>query len=319
MKKTFRGFRGFATVMLAWTLMAPASARAADSPLDVADSSLDAAITLYMSASYEEALSELSQLPPSADLDQADKYRALCLLGLNRPQEAAESIDRLVKRRPLLKVDEKDSPKLVLMYHDAQTRLLPGAAKALYATAKEHFEHGEIAASAEEFRQVLGVIAEVGGTGAAGLTDLKMLAEGFSSLADRQLAATRAAATPSPAAAAEGVQAGRSAAASPDVRAPRIFDATDRDVTPPVAIAQTMPIWSPRADVEKRSYSGTMEVVVDENGAVSSAAIMDSVYPSYDQQLLQAARSWRYKPAMRAGQPVKYRRGVTVVLTPPRG
>ena len=47
-------------MMLAWTLMAPASARAADS-------SLDAAITLYMSASYEEALSALSQLPPGAD------------------------------------------------------------------------------------------------------------------------------------------------------------------------------------------------------------------------------------------------------------
>jgi TonB family protein len=312
MKKTFRGFRGFATVMLAWTLMAPASARAADSPLD-------AAINLYMSASYEEALSELSQLPPGADLDQVDKYRALCLLGLNRPQEAAESIDRLVKRRPLLKVDEKDSPKLVLMYRDAQTRLLPGAAKTLYATAKEHFEHGEIAASAEEFRQVLGVIAEVSGAGAAGLTDLKMLAEGFSSLADRQLAAARAPATPATTSVLEGVQAGRSGAASPDVRAPRIFDATDRDVTPPVAIAQTMPIWSPRADVEKRPYTGTMEVVVDETGAVTSAAIMDSVYPTYDQQLLQAAKSWRYKPAMRAGQPVKYRRGVTVVLTPPRG
>jgi TonB family protein len=62
-----------------------------------------------------------------------------------------------------------------------------------------------------------------------------------------------------------------------------------------------------------------MEVVVDENGIVSNAAIMDSVYPSYDQQLLQAAKGWRYKPALRAGQPVKYRRGVTVVLTPPRG
>jgi TonB family protein len=301
-----------ATIMLAWTLMAPASVRAADS-------SLDAAITLYMSASYEEALSELSQLPAGADLDQADKYRALCLLGLNRPQEAAESIERLVKRRPLLKVDEKDSPKLVLMYREAQARLLPAAAKALYATAKEHFEHGEIAASAEEFRQVLGVISEVGGAGASGLVDLKMLAEGFSSLAERQLAVVRAPAAPPPTSPAEGSQAGRSGPALPDTRSTRVFDASDRDVTPPVAIAQTMPVWAPRADVEKKKYSGTMEVVVDENGAVSNAAIMDSVYPSYDQQLLQAAKSWRYKPALRAGQPVKYRRGVSVVLAPPRG
>ena len=84
-------------------------------------------------------------------------------------------------------------------------------------------------------------------------------------------------------------------------------------------IAQTMPVWAPRVDAEKRKYSGTMEVVVDENGAVASAAITEPVYPSYDQQLLQAAKSWRYRPARRAGQPVKYRRAVSIVLAPPSG
>ena len=229
---------------------------------------------------------------------------------------SGETIERLVKRRPLLKVDEKDSPKLVLMYREAQSRLLPGAAKTLYATAKEHFERGEIAASAEEFRQVLAVISEVGAAGAPALADLKMLAEGFSNLADRQLAArTAAAAKP---AAVEGVQGGRPAA-SPDTRSTRIFDATDADVAPPVAIAQTMPGWAPRVDAEKKKYSGTMEVIVDENGTVISAAITEPVYPSYDQQLLQAAKSWRYRPARRAGQPVKYRRAVSIVLAPPSG
>jgi TonB family protein len=62
-----------------------------------------------------------------------------------------------------------------------------------------------------------------------------------------------------------------------------------------------------------------MEVVVDENGSVTSAAITEPVYPSYDQQLLQAAKSWRYRPARRAGQPVKYRRAVSIVLAPPAG
>ena len=59
-----------------------------------ADNSLDAAIALYMSASYDDALAALSALPPGTDPDQADKYRALCLLGLNRSQEAAATIDR---------------------------------------------------------------------------------------------------------------------------------------------------------------------------------------------------------------------------------
>jgi len=301
--------RTFTAIIFAWSLITPIAASAADS-------SLESAISLYMSASYEEALSALSQLPPGSDLDQADKYRALCLLGLNRPQDAVESIERLVKRRPLLKVDEKDSPKLVLMYREAQSRLLPGAAKSLYATAKEHFEHGDIAASADEFRQVLAVISEVGPAGAPALADLKMLAEGFSNLADRQLAARASA--PAKAAAAESTTGGRPAAA-PDNRATRIFDANDTDVAPPIAIAQAMPVWAPRVDVEKKRYSGTMEVVVDETGTVASATITEPVYPSYDQQLLQAAKSWRYRPARRAGQPVKYRRSVSIVLAPPPG
>jgi TonB family protein len=301
--------RTIAAIMLAWTVIAPVSARAADA-------SLESAISLYMSASYEEALAALSQLPPGADLDQADKYRALCLLGLNRPQDAAESIERLVKRRPLLKVDEKDSPKLVLMYREAQSRLLPGAAKSLYATAKEHFEHGETAASVDEFRQVLAVISEVGPSGAASLADLKMLAEGFSNLADRQLAAKAPA--PAKAAAAEAAPGGKPAAAT-ETRAIRIFDVTDTDVAPPIAMAQAMPVWAPRSDVEKKRYAGTMEVVVDETGTVASATITEPVYPSYDQQLLQATKGWRYRPARRAGQPVKYRRVVSIVLAPPAG
>jgi TonB family protein len=287
--------------------------------LRAVDASLDAAITLYMSASYEEALVELARVAPGADLDQADKYRALCLLGLNRPQEAQAAIERLVMRRPLLEVDEKDSPKLVLMYREAQTRLLPGAAKALYTTAKEHFEHGEIAASAEEFRQVLAVIAEVGEAGRTSLADLKMLAEGFSNLADRQLAAVRTPATPARAPQVESAPLSRPGTASTETRSTRVFDSTDADVTPPLALAQAMPVWAPRADGEKRRYSGTLEIIIDENGTVSSAVLTEPVYPSYDQQLLQAAKGWRYKPAQRAGQAVKYRRGVSIVLAPPPG
>jgi TonB family protein len=305
--------RRVAAVVLAWTLIVAI-------PLRAVDASLDAAITLYMSASYEEALVELARVAPGDDLDQADKYRALCLLGLNRPQEAQAAIERLVMRRPLLKVDEKDSPKLVLMYREAQSRLLPGAAKALYTTAKEHFEHGEIAASVEEFRQVLAVIAEVGEAGQTSLVDLKMLAEGFSNLADRQLAAVRSPATPPVRPAqVEGAPPSRAPTASSETRSTRIFDSTDPDVTPPLAIAQAMPVWTPRADVERRRYSGTLEIVIDENGTVSSAVLTEPVYPSYDQQLLQAVKGWRYKPAQRAGQPVKYRRGLSIVLAPPPG
>jgi len=56
-------------------------ARADDDPLTTAKS-------LYQSASYQDALTALSNLPSSANQDEADKYRALCFLGLNRTHDA---------------------------------------------------------------------------------------------------------------------------------------------------------------------------------------------------------------------------------------
>jgi TonB family protein len=303
--------RKVTTILLALTLTGSI-------PASSADNSLDAAIGLYLSASYEEALAALGQLSPGADPDQADKYRALCLLGLNRPQEAAEAIERLVTRKPLLHVDESDSPKLVQMYRETQARLIPTAAKTLYTTAKQDFEQGDIATAASGFRDVLALIAEVHETHDTTLADLKLLAEGFGKLADQQLAAARPSATP--------VKAGADSREDADKLAPanerpvsKIYDASDPDVAPPIAVMQKMPPWSPRDDMEKKKYSGTVEIVIDENGSVASAAVTAPVYPSYDQRLLQAARSWRYKPARKGGQAVKYRRAVAVMLTPPAG
>jgi len=304
--------RTITTIILALTLTATIAARGADTPLDTA-------ITLYMSASYEDALTALNQLPPGTDQDQADKYRELCLLGLNRPKEATQTIERLITRKPLLKVDETDSPKLVVMFREAQLRLIPAAAKSLYTTAKQDFERGRIAASASEFRQVLALISEVGETHDAALADLKMLAEGFSKLADQQqLAAAQPPVNP-PAPVGETREDTRPPAPSPERQASKIYDASDPDVAPPVAVVQRVPAWTPRDDMEKKRYSGTVEIVIDENGSVISAALTAPVFPSYDQLLLQAAKNWRYKPARRGGQPVKYRRAVAVLLTPSPG
>ena len=283
-------------------------------PARAADNPLDPAIALYMSAAYEDALAALNHLPPDADADQADKYRALCLVGLNRSQEAVETIERLVTRRPLLKVDESDSPKLVLMYRAAQAHVIPDAAKTLYATAKAHFEGGDSATAAAEFRQVVALVAELK-PGDASLADLKMLAEGFGSLAAQQLAARSVAATGQ--IANDGPAAAVAVPERTTARAvPRIFDMTDNDVDPPVVITQTIPRWEPRQKTERKKYSGSLEVVVDENGRVTAAALSSPIYPSYDQVLLEATKSWRYRPARKDGQPVKYRRAVAVVLSP---
>src|SRR5262249_49117349 len=100
-----------------------------------ADDPLDAAKTLYLSASYQEALATLDGVHADAQRDEAEKYRALCLLGLDRQADAEEAIAHLIERRPLFALDPQDSPKLQAMFTDTRARVLPAAATSLYATA----------------------------------------------------------------------------------------------------------------------------------------------------------------------------------------
>jgi TonB family protein len=54
--------------------------------------------------------------------------------------------------------------------------------------------------------------------------------------------------------------------------------------------------------------------MVDEEGRVENAALLSSIYPTYNRDLLKAAKSWRYEPARRAGAPVKYALTIEIVL-----
>src|SRR5262245_338957 len=75
---------GFEPMSSTFALAATVALLTAAPPAFAADDPLDAAKTLYLAAAYEDALSALGNLPASADLDQADKFRALCYLALNR-------------------------------------------------------------------------------------------------------------------------------------------------------------------------------------------------------------------------------------------
>jgi periplasmic protein TonB len=101
----------------------------------------------------------------------------------------------------------------------------------------------------------------------------------------------------------------------PPVNVQRVYSVDDTDVLAPVPLTQAMPNWSPPA-TDPRTYSGIIEIIVDERGAVVSAGIVQSVTPAYDRSLVAAAKRWQYRPALLNGQPVKYRKAVGVVLRP---
>jgi TonB family protein len=64
--------------------------------------------------------------------------------------------------------------------------------------------------------------------------------------------------------------------------------------------------------MRRSQAQGIVEVVIAEDGSVESAVIRRSVNVVYDQLLLEAARRWKYRPALKAGVPVRYTKTILV-------
>ena len=277
-----------------------------------ADDPLDAARSLYLSAAYEEALTALGNLPAGVDPDQADKFRALCLMALNRTQDAQDTLERLATRRPMLKLDEAESPKLVAMFGEARARALPAAVRSMYAAAKANFEQGDLKTSAAQFRELNQLLKEKE-LAVPAFADIKLLADGFGKLAEQQLSAEQTAAK-----AAAVQEAAAAPPPPPAVDNSKIYTVADQEVVPPVPLEQTIPQWvPPLGNFKYQEFSGSLEVVIDETGAVTSAVMTQKLNVLYDQVLLSATKRWRYRPAFRNGKPVKYRKQINVFLRPP--
>jgi hypothetical protein len=282
---------------------------------------LASAKTLYESASYEAALTELNALDSQQHRDAIDTYRALCFLGLGRTPDAEQTLEVMVRRQPLLSLSEEEySPRIVALFRDVRKRVLPLAAQQMYASAKADFENKNYAAAAPLFRQTLDVIADIDpGEQTTVLADLKQLAEGFLMLAEGRIAPqptpvlpTRPAAAPPPPAATPAAVMPAAVAAA----APTIYSVDDQAVTPPVVSEQRLPAWNFPPGPFDRVFRGLVETIIDETGAVETVTLLQSVWPPYDSVLLQAAKRWRYRPALKDGKPVKFRRVLDVSIDP---
>jgi TonB family protein len=284
--------------------------------------------TFYASASYEEALAALTDVngkPVVTESTEAGLYEVLCLVALGRNDAAKQVIERIVRAAPEYRLtDEEASPRVRTMYDAVRKPMLMGIVRESYTKGRDAFDRKDLPVAVKEFDRAIALIAELDPASDQGLRDIKTLASGFRDLASAaptpkaaepevkpaaQPPVTTAAAAPPPAAA-------RPPAPAPPV-APSIFGPDDASVKPPVAISQALPPWRPQSVVEKmQEFRGTIDLVIDEQGRVVSAAVGRSVHATYDGQLLEAARKWAYRPATMGGKPVRYRHTVAVNLRP---
>jgi hypothetical protein len=299
--------RFLVTASMVVALAAPASAQLRDGR----ENPLSAARDLYASARYDEALAVLNGLQPTNDGGASDRksieqYRSLCLLALNRGTEAESAIAAVVMADPLFMPGEAEaSPRVRAAFSDVRQRLLPEIAATRYAAAKATYDRKEYAAAEQQFRDLVILLNDPQIGSRSG--DLRTLAAGFVDLA-------AAAAAPPP----EPKRAEPPPAPAP-VPAPvvpkpaHVWTGEEPGVTPPVALRQEVPRVPNTLSTQARER-GLLEVLIDEQGRVTGLTMRLSIHPMYDPLLMAAARDWRYKPAMVAGAPVKFRKLIQVAV-----
>lgn len=263
---------------------------------------------LYASASYDEALALLDRLGQqeltSSEARAVNQQRAFCLLALGRAQDAEQAIAAVVQADPTYRPDGASAaPRVRAAFRDVRGRLLPGIVQAEYVEARRLYDASSWAEAAAAFRRVAVLAGDPDLTESqiAALVDLKMLADGFATLA--QVAAT----PPPPPPAPEPV------APPPPVDYDAVFDGSHAGVVAPVTVRQDLPRWSdPSAPLPRRT--GLLEVVIAKSGVIERATLTQPVAPGFDRQVLDATKNWKYQPAHLDGQPVRFRKAIRITF-----
>ena len=294
--------RILALLLVAGSLASPAAAQ--DNPLNTARE-------LYASARYDEALLVLNGLRPGpggGDLKSIEQYRSLCLLALGRGAEAEAAIAAVVSADPMYQPSEAEaSPRVRTAFSEVRQRQLPEIARARYAAAKATFDRKHFPQAEQQFRELLRLIddPDMGGR----LSDLRLLVAGF-----LDLSTASAAPPPAPAAETRPAPVAPPPPSKPALPSNHVFSAADAGVVAPVAVKQEVPRVPSTITTQTRER-GILELVIDEQGRVTSLDIKVRMHPMFDNQLMQAAKDWRYKPATLDGKPVRYRKLVQINIS----
>lgn len=306
-------------------------------------------LLIALTPSWLDAQAVTAALHTPADTPLAE---AQALLESGRTLDAERLLERVVARRPLTASELGGrSSALAVLYLRVRARMLPVMAETLYGAAKTSYDEGRLDVASAQFDDLRRLVDSAEAR-IEGLSDLGMLAEGFSRLIRRQREKKPSdipveeirvgvespeppqALPPTPFLEAVVPEPARSVPEAPQATLPQSGQATlvaepkpfapwrpqeygseDLDVRPPTTIAQTLPAWvAPNGLPASRTFRGLLAVVVGEDGLVHSADIVAPSFAGYDALLVSAAKRWRYEPAVKDGRPVRFRKLIEVHL-----
>jgi TonB family protein len=285
---------------------------------------------LYASAAYDEALAVLDGLAGAvpSETRAIAEYRVFCLLALDRTDEARKRIEDILHDNPQYSPSsEQASPRIQSVFREVRRQSLPKIVMDRYLAAKAAYESKDPQA-AQQFNAVLTLLDDPDIAGVPTLADMRTVVSAFRDLAKAAAPAQSAAVQSAPPMPAMPTSSNTAPAPEPAraAEAPKaeaagflpayivIYTKADADVVPPVGISQSVPRWVPGRGDSTQEFKGTLQLLIDEKGAVISATVEQSIHPTYNRQLLKAARDWKFVPARKQGVPVRYLKVIDIQL-----
>ena len=90
-----------------------------------------------------------------------------------------------------------------------------------------------------------------------------------------------------------------------------LFDSSDVNVTPPVTLRLRVPTL---ADPASSETVGVVEAIVSATGEVEKVKLLSPPESIHQSMILSAIKTWRFRPATKDGQPVRYRQLIPVAI-----
>jgi TonB family protein len=100
--------------------------------------------------------------------------------------------------------------------------------------------------------------------------------------------------------------------APPIVRDEAVYTVDARDVEPAMLMRPQMPSRSPANATSEEI--GILEIVVSATGAVEQVRLVSATSRFQDRMIVAAAKAWMFEPAMKNGQPVRFRTRIRITL-----